>query len=183
MGIQIKHLTEEEQEQIINYGIKRGKVILVSTMVAIILSWILGITLQGIIFWLCLSVLRRYAGGYHADTEKRCYIISFIMVLTSLFCIKYIPFDKNWEFIIQTINFFVIFLMAPVGNKNHILDVDEKRRYSKITKSIEISLCVIYFFLNFIGKYGEATSIGMANLIVAVSILLGYAKNYRMLKM
>ena len=183
MDMQVLCMTEEEREEIISYGTKRCKVIFVSTLVVLTLSWILGIIWQGIIFWLCLSVLRRYAGGYHADTEKRCYVISFVMILISLLCIKFIHFDKYWElFIIQTINFFIIFLMAPIENKNHILDFDEKSRYGDLTKSIELSLYFVYIFLNLVDRYKEASSIGMANILVAVSILLGYAKNYRILE-
>lgn len=64
----LEQFSEEETNQIIVYGIERGKVILITTLIALMLGYVLGIFFQGIIFGVCLSALRRYAGGYHADT-------------------------------------------------------------------------------------------------------------------
>ena len=65
----LEQFSEEESNQIIAYGIERGKVILMTTLIALMLGYVFGVFFQGIIFWVCLSVLRRYAGGYHADTQ------------------------------------------------------------------------------------------------------------------
>ena len=143
MSIQVEQMSEKEREEIIRYGIKRGTVIAVSSLLTVLLGWILGIVCQGIIFWICLSILRKYAGGYHADTEKRCYIISFIIVITSLFCIKLINYSEVRGTILQTLSFLVILFLAPVENRNHILDREEKRRYGIKTR---INLILIYTF-------------------------------------
>ena len=78
MSIQIEQLSEEEREEIINYGIRRSIVISISTIVTIMAGYLLGIVWQSIFFLFCFSALRKYAGGYHADTPIRCYFLSFI---------------------------------------------------------------------------------------------------------
>ena len=71
MSIQIEQLSEEEREEIINYGIRRSIVISISTIVTIMAGYLLGIVWQSIFFLFCFSALRKYAGGYHADTPIR----------------------------------------------------------------------------------------------------------------
>lgn len=43
MSIQIEQLSEEEREEIINYGIRRSIVISISTIVTIMAGYLLGI--------------------------------------------------------------------------------------------------------------------------------------------
>lgn len=46
MSIQIEQLSEEEREEIINYGIRRSIVISISTIVTIMAGYLLGIVWQ-----------------------------------------------------------------------------------------------------------------------------------------
>ena len=76
MSIQIEQLSEEEREEIINYGIRRSIVISISTIVTIMAGYLLGIVWQSIFFLFCFSALRKYAGGYHA--ECNCKLQKFL---------------------------------------------------------------------------------------------------------
>ncbi len=60
MSIQIEQLSEEEREEIINYGIRRSIVISISTIVTIMAGYLLGIVWQSIFFLFCFSALRKY---------------------------------------------------------------------------------------------------------------------------
>lgn len=182
MDAQIGQMSEEEREEIVRYGIKRGKVIFISTLITIFLGWVLGVFWQSIIFWFCLSILRKYAGGYHADTEKQCYLISFIMVFTSLLCIKLITYSTFWGIALQTICLLIIFFLAPVENMNHILDEDEKRKYGMRTKIISILFCSGYVILLFQNKQNVMRALVIANVVVSVSLVMGYIKNKRLYK-
>ena len=57
MSIQIEQLSEEEREEIINYGIRRSIVISISTIVTIMAGYLLGIVWQSIFFLFCFSAL------------------------------------------------------------------------------------------------------------------------------
>lgn len=119
MDVQIEQMSEEDREELIRYGIKRGKVIFLSTLITILLGGFIGVFWQSVIFWLIISILRRYAGGYHSDTEKQCYIISFITVIIALFIIKLVSYSQEEIFLLQTISSLIIFFFAPVENINH----------------------------------------------------------------
>lgn len=114
MSIQIEQLSEEEREEIINYGIRRSIVISISTIVTIMAGYLLGIVWQSIFFLFCFSALRKYAGGYHADTPIRCYFLSFITLFIALMGIKILQCDDNVGILIQTINLLIIIFLSPI---------------------------------------------------------------------
>ena len=83
-------MLETERDEIIQYGIEREKIILVSIAIILGLGCVFDIFYLSIIFSLAFCALRRYAGGYHAKTQKRCYVISLIILIMSFIIMKYI---------------------------------------------------------------------------------------------
>lgn len=175
--MRLEKFSEDETNQIVEYGIKRGKVIFLTTFIALLLGGLMGVFYQGMIFWFCLSILRRYAGGYHADTQNRCYVISLIVVIISLLSIKQTNYIGTLSILLQFIGLLTILFLAPVENRNRILDKNEKKKYAIRTKTIAVLLCFIYIFLYIKNRQDGAIAIGMAYLVVAVSLITGYIKN------
>lgn len=171
-----ERFSEEETKQIIAYGIERGKVILITTLIALMLGYVFGVFFQGIIFWVCLSVLRRYAGGYHADTQNRCYVISFIMVVLSLLSIRQIANVGLIGLLFQAISLCIILFLAPVENQNRVLDKSEKKKYGVKTKIIAVFFSSIYVVLYIVDKQEIAIPMGTASLVVAILLIAGYIK-------
>lgn len=176
MNMRMDTISEEDRKEIIQYGIKSGKVFLISTLITIIIGCFFGVFFESIIFWFSFCLLRKYAGGYHADTEKRCYLISFIIVIISLLSIKKIVLDIMWGILTETIILFIIFFLAPIETENHCLDEDEKRKYAIKTKFIILNLYLVFITLLYFNKISIAISVEMANLIVAISLLFGVMK-------
>lgn len=172
----LEQFSEEETNQIIAYGIERGKVILITTLIALMLGYVLGIFFQGIIFWVCLSALRRYAGGYHADTQNRCYVISLIMVVLSLLSIRQIASIGLIGLLFQAKSLCTILFLAPVENQNRVLDKSEKKKYGVKTKSIAVFLSFTYVILYIVDKQEIAIPMGVASSVVAILLIAGYMK-------
>ncbi len=175
----LEQFSEEEANQIIAYGIERGKVILITTLIALMLGYVFGVFFQGIIFWVCLSALRRYAGGYHADTQNRCYVISFIMVILSLVSIRQITNIGLIGLLLQAISLCTILFLAPVENQNRVLDQSEKKKYGVKTKSIAVFLSSTYVILYIVNKQEIAIPIGVASFVVAILLIAGYMKGQK----
>lgn len=147
MSIQIEQLSEEEREEIINYGIRRSIVISISTIVTIMAGYLLGIVWQSIFFLFCFSALRKYAGGYHADTPIRCYFLSFITLFIALMGIKILQCDDNVGILIQTINLLIIIFLSPIDSVVHRLEYEEKKEYGTRAKKIALIYYVLYCIL------------------------------------
>ena len=172
-------MSEKEREEIIRYGIKRGVVIFISTLITIMCGWFLGIVWQSVFFGVSISVLRKYIGGYHSNTEKKCYVISFITVLTSLLGIKMIKCGGELGIALQTICLVIVLLIAPVENVNHILDKDERIKYGNKGRNTEILLYLIYVSLYFVNRRNISVAIGTANLIGTIFLVIGYIKIHK----
>lgn len=145
MSIQIEQLSEEEREEIINYGIRRSIVISISTIVTIMAGYLLGIVWQSIFFLFCFSALRKYAGGYHADTPIRCYFLSFITLFIALMGIKILQCDDNVGILIQTINLLIIIFLSPIDSVVHRLEYEEKKEYGTRAKKIALIYYVLLY--------------------------------------
>ena len=99
------------------------------------------------IFLFCFSALRKYAGGYHADTPIRCYFLSFITLFIALMGIKILQCDDNVGILIQTINLLIIIFLSPIDSVVHRLEYEEKKEYGTRAKKIALNLlCTILYF-------------------------------------
>jgi len=174
MDVQL--LTDEERKEIISYGLERGKVISISIIVTLVIGGVFNAFFQSIIFLVSFCSLRRYAGGYHADSQKRCYVISFFIVVISILLIKLIKSGNLLCIIIQTINYFVIVFMAPVENNIRKLEEAERKKYGRKTRTVASVMFLISIFLYWNGKYYFANPIGVAGLVVGCSLIFGNVK-------
>jgi len=62
---------QEEEKEIIQYGLHQGGALFVNICTLMIVCTTMGCVIQGFWFLIYFWPLRIYAGGYHADTEKR----------------------------------------------------------------------------------------------------------------
>ena len=77
-------LVNESNKEIIEYGLVKIYNTVIMWIFTIVCAWILGDFLVGVLFELSYMLLRRYAGGYHAKTEKLCLLFTY---LSTLICI------------------------------------------------------------------------------------------------
>lgn len=56
----------------------------------IVLGLVFNLLTESLVFYLSFIVIRKFAGGYHAKTPTRCYIISIITIVLMLCIIKWI---------------------------------------------------------------------------------------------
>lgn len=169
--------TQEEREEIIRYGIMRGKIILASLILALLIGFCMGILSQSIVFLAALCPIRKFAGGYHAKTQKNCYIISLFIVIISYCCIKYIALPTVGYYMIQIISIGIIFAFSPVDNVNHKLEKEEALVYKKKTLLLTIILFGLSIVFGFFGCIDLVKAIVTANFIAAISLIAGIVSN------
>ena len=138
-------MLETERDEIIQYGIEREKIILVSIAIILGLGCVFDIFYLSIIFSLAFCALRRYAGGYHAKTQKRCYVISLIILIMSFIIMKYISKLDHVEGLILLMAFCcgIIWHFAPIENKNKSLDELEQKKFQYETRKILVIESII----------------------------------------
>lgn len=172
-------MSKEERDEIIQYGLERGKIMIAAMGITFFLGYIGGVFFQSIIFYIALNELRRFAGGYHAKTERRCFLISFLLLVFSLGFIKYMGLWKESHWILFIATFFhsaLIFFLAPVENHNKPLDEEEQVRYRKKTRQIVIGECILLTLSYKLKASFVFVSIAAAVQIVSLGVLWGQAQ-------
>ncbi|MBR2476868.1 MAG: accessory gene regulator B family protein [Clostridia bacterium] len=133
-----------------------------------------------VIFFVSFVPLRMYAGGYHSETKKGCYMVMLVVYLIFTLSLRFSP--KNHiqliEIIISSFTSFMVLRFAPIVNYKKRVNEIEKKNYKKIALKIICvqSIVVLFFVIVYpYNIYGLAFSLGQ--LTVAVSMLAVVVKN------
>jgi len=123
-----------------------GSLILLETIFQLVLFLVIGLAFnilkEVMISLLAFGTLRFYAGGYHANTFKKCTLFSLVIILSSVFLSQYILNFMNIILII--ISIVVLYIYAPTDHKNKPITNEAQRSKFKI---ISIFIFVIWILL------------------------------------
>lgn len=127
---------DKEEQEILQYGLHQGFTILLN-LVTLMVCGILWNELSFMLFVLLgIFFLRPYAGGYHADTELRCYFISAAIMNIAVWAKRSLILSDEILAAIWIGTAIMIWIYAPVENPIHLLDEGERKKYAKNAKKI-----------------------------------------------
>lgn len=170
-------LTEEEKQEIIKYGQERIKVMGLFWLYIVFIAFVLDVLLEGILFWTSFCVMRRYAGGFHADSQRKCCAISAGAIICVFLLLKYARLDTLILGLLQGIGYIAILIMAPVDNKNRRLSEVEKKEFRKKAYAA-VTLVLIISGLFYREKYlCLVLPVSIAYVILALLLIVGTCKN------
>lgn len=138
-------IISEEDEELYRFGIE---MLLMKSLHFITILAIGGFLFkmlpETIIYLASFIPLRSYAGGYHAKSRTHCYIISCLMVIAALFCVKFIPGDYTviCGVFLLAVSSCLIICLAPKGSANKELDELETKVFRRKTLIILSFLCI-----------------------------------------
>lgn len=164
---------EAADYEIYEYGIEQILSNIIDVITIIIIGVVIGNVQYGITFLIAFMALREYAGGYHASTPLRCYLLTVTVITIVLLIMKYIEVCYNAGLIMLTVSGLIIILLSPVESVNKPLDRIERtvyRRKALIIWCVETLIAVIctVFHLGDI-----ATCIIMAQVVLGISQITG----------
>lgn len=145
-----QEIVNAANDKIIELGLRRTAGYITDIVIAMIWSCLLGDIRVGILWEISYSVLRIYAGGYHATTEKRCKVMTFVSTLLCIYMCFMIP---PLDIIIagEMICLIGIIMLSPVAHVNKPLNYREKRVYkiySIVILAIECIVIMIFWILH-----------------------------------
>lgn len=132
-----------------------------------------------VIFFSAFIPLRIYAGGYHADTRLKCYLILLLVYATFSFLIKHITkrYILPLEFFSVLLTAFMILLFSPIINDKKNINEVETVFYKKVSVKImiiEILIILSGMFIKSISEYILSFSLGQ--LAVSLSMIAAFVK-------
>jgi accessory gene regulator B len=174
--IQHKIIAESDKD-IYLYGFWQGIVFIINMIGVLIVGLILDMLWQSIVFTLVYGCLRIFAGGYHARTQKNCYILSLILIIAALSIIKYVHWNELLCVVSSIFSGLVIFVLAPVEDENKRLDEQEKIVYKKRARIIFLLLSLISMISLITGQLHITVCFTISILASAIMVILGKMKN------
>lgn len=174
----VKRLTyakviDESDRELYLFGMQQFLSAIFGLFSIFIIIMVMGELLNGVLFFAAFSVLRQYAGGYHAETKIGCYFLSIFSVTIILILVKYFVIDAVPCMIITVALLAVIILLSPVEAINKPLDQTERVVYRRRTIVIALSEFVVAVVLVCLGLTKQASSIMFAYGLVVFSLLMG----------
>jgi accessory gene regulator B len=162
------------------YGIRLGILMVINIATGLVIGLLLGMFLQSMIFLIVYKYVRSYAGGYHANNQLTCYLLSIPVMFAVLYGIRYIPWNDNVLFIVLITAAMVLFFIDAGEDKNKPLDDLEKVVYKKRARVYTATFSGIAVMLWFAGMQQSALSVAMALGVSAIMLVLGALKNRRL---
>jgi len=121
--------------------------------------------------------MQSFAGGYHANTHLRCFLIMVIGWFPVMWMID--VFNVKSALFVLCVSVVVIFLLAPVRHVNVPMSAPRVKTVKAISRLISLTLMIISALLVLLGapymRFGITISVTMGAL--ALSMLFAYIKN------
>lgn len=175
-GFARKGIIAEKDIEAYSYGFE----ILISEIIGWSIIAILMIILhkyyETLIFFGTYILIRIHAGGYHANSHLKCFLLFSISYVAIMLVGDIIPVDVHSICVIgiAIINAIIIYMLAPIEHKNNVHSakvVERKRKYS-VTYSSILSIASIIFVFMKLGNVG--LYIALTLLFADISLLLAF---------
>lgn len=163
---------EKEDREIYRYGSE----VIIATALNVLIVIVSGLTFHELeyasIFYIAFLLLRRYCGGYHAETHLKCNSIFTANIITVLIVVKNINLIQA-DFIILTVfvSSLIIWVLSPMINKNKPLTEVETKKYRKISLFITVVVVLsIFLFITVDMKTTIMLSLSLLSVSVAMIV-------------
>lgn len=104
-------------------------------IITLMFGSIFSILIESIVFYIAFSLIRRYAGGFHASSEMKCTLITTISIFLCLLCTKLCE-TNNIQIpilVLTSIATVLIFVLCPLDTPEKPLTKEEYKYFRKIS--------------------------------------------------
>lgn len=146
----VQGIISQKDTAVYCYGLEALYSSLLELLTILFLSFFVGNFWQTVLFFAAFIPLRVYAGGYHAKTRLRCYLMSlavygvFSMVLLMTPVAWLLPFAWGGS----VLSLFIVWLLAPVAHQNHKISLKSRKVYRKTA----LMICTTEVFIIVLGQ-------------------------------
>ncbi len=169
-------ITDKEKE-IVQFGLESLEGNLLGFVMTLTIGFCFHQIECALLLWLLLFPLRKNAGGFHAPTKTKCFLLSAFMLLLT-FSIYVLPNCINILYGISIfITGYIIWILAPVDNPSKPLGAAEHKVYRIRSRNI-LALESTFLVLAFYFKWEIAVkSIASTFFLVSLSLIMGTIKS------
>ena len=169
---------EPEKEELYKYSALIAIQSSINILATLLLGFIFDAFFENICFFISFKILRKYSGGLHSSKFSTCFLISIVSNIAILIAIKMFEFYPNYylAIILEVVSFLIVFIFAPITNKNKPITKTERRIYKIIV--CVVSVVAIGGSVVLCEKESSfAFSISLAMLLNSALVIVGILKN------
>ncbi|WZL82448.1 accessory gene regulator B family protein [Vallitaleaceae bacterium 9-2] len=166
-------IIKSEDKDLYTYGFWQGTIFIGNLLSVVVVGLLFRMLWQALVFTTAYGLLRIVAGGYHARTQRNCYIFSIAMIIVVLSFLSYVPWIP-WIFLpLVGLASLFIFILAPVEDANKPLDGLEKQVYKKRSRIILSFLLLLTGIFLFLGLDSLTYCLSISLICVGFMVVLG----------
>ena len=114
--------SENLDYEVCKFGLLMAIEVAINTVIALCISFLLGMFRYGILFLTFFSLLRAFAGGVHLERFWSCTVLSSMVLLIA----KYAVIPSIFSFALCVVMGILIFIVGPIDDKNRRISSDER---------------------------------------------------------
>lgn len=175
----LKNVIKKEDWEIYQYGMYQLILNIVDIGTILMLGIVFNEIWQAFVIMGAFASMRAYAGGYHATTPLRCYLLTTIITVITLLVIKYAKIEYFVWIVLLFVSSVVILMLSPVESENKPLDIMEKKIYKKNTYiiwGVETGVAVLFAFFKAKSVF---VCITMAEVVLSLALIYEIIKKQK----
>lgn len=169
----------KDDEELYEYAAKVIIHGIINIVITILIGIFFGMLKECVCLFITFFILRKFTGGLHAKKYIYCFISSIVLIILSLFIIRYLEQNSKQLLFICILVFsaILIWLFSPIENSNKVLSLKEKKVFKYISSFLTlVILLVVLFCLN--NNISIAYSFGLGEIITAFLLIISLLKKY-----
>lgn len=175
-GLSDNQYISSDEIDIVSYGLFSIISKIMYGIITLIMGMFVGCIIESVCFYVFFLFIKKYAGGFHASTELRCFIISSFSILCSVCSVRLAINHKHFGWIVIALSFIAAFTIckyAPISSKEKQLDKSEVNRYKIISKRRTVTLLAISLILYSINLPNITFAISISIVLESIFLLFG----------
>ncbi|WP_460644146.1 accessory gene regulator ArgB-like protein [Lacrimispora brassicae] len=169
------HNIDKSEKDIYVFGLETMLMYAVNFISTLIIAVLMKQVGECLMLMFLFMPLRSNAGGYHASTPLRCYLLSNSVVALALMSIRYLSGYTHIGVgvLLLSVASIVVMILAPVENENKPLDPKERKVYgrrARITLMIEVCFCLLCCLLSWYTFFWLGV---LVVIVAAISLMIG----------
>lgn len=166
-----RRMISEEERELYLYGIQLLSEKLLGLCSILLICALTGRLMQGAVFYITYSLLRKYAGGFHASKFITCYLSSCLVVFLCVM-LSFLPYSQISSLVLLTVSVPVVFILVPAEHSARPLEECEKIRYRKLARIVILCELCVFSVMYMLRLYSLCFSMGCALLLLSVLLLV-----------
>lgn len=171
-------IIESQWEEVCSYGLELLISTVMNVLMILMISLAFGTLLEGVLFTVCFIIIRRLAGGYHADTHFGCIFIFSIVFFLNMLIVKQcsLEFSLLLSKVFGLLALCIVFFVPASEHVNRPLLQEEKEKFIKCSKvAVSIILfCIIIGNMFLAQWYSLILSASLGIFVAAISSAVAF---------